>query len=92
MSKGPSSIAAYSLEAVVQSGGLVDREEPFADLGHERGASRAVPTRRTKGAPSIIGSPPARRNGQALPGAFGVIPGILHFATNVRRPAQQTLY
>jgi len=26
---------------------------------------------------------PTRRNGQALPGAFGVIPGTLRFATNV---------
>jgi len=24
----------------------------------------------------LVGSPLARRNGQALPGAFGVIPGI----------------
>ena len=31
MSESPGSMAAYSLEAVVQSGGLVDREEPKAD-------------------------------------------------------------
>ncbi len=45
---------------------------PFA---FPRTASRAATARRAKGAPNTSGAPLARRNGQSLPGAFGLIPG-----------------